>query len=295
MTTEYLREFVTLAEIGNYAAAAEPLFISEATLSRHIMALEKELGAELFRRFPRRIELTEAGMVFLPYARQIVGAEDSYSQALTRHREFEKRSLAIGVDKALSFYHTAELIASFQQHYPEFALQLMEEDTFALTELVVSGQLQLAFVLDDPSHRSVDLKYKTFKNDHFAAAMASSHPLARQKSLHLSKLSGEKLLIPPQFTAMHEQCAKVLRQAGLDIPSAVYAELSGQTAQELVRCGLCTAIVPRALAESWDTSAVSICDIVPAAELSTAVIYASRDLSRSARLFLELLEEVNAP
>lgn len=294
MTTEYLREFITLAEMGNYAAAAEPLFISEATLSRHIMALEKELGAELFKRFPRRIELTAAGMVFLPYARQIVGAEDTYGWALSRHREFEKRSLAIGIDKALSFYHAAEIIAAYQQRHPEFALQLVEEDTFTLTELVVSGQLQLAFVLDDVTHRSVELSYKTFKNDCFAAALSTLHPLARQKSLHLSKLSGEKLLMPPQFTAMYEQCAKVLRQGGLEISSAVFAELSGQTAKELVRSELCTAIVPRAIAEVWQNDGIRICDIVPVAELNTAVICAPRDLPRSAQLFLDLLEEVTS-
>ena len=83
MTTENLREFVLLAQVGNYAVAAEPLFISEATLSRHIMGLEKEVGAQLFIRHPRRIELTEAGHILLPIAQEIIVEETALRTDLT--------------------------------------------------------------------------------------------------------------------------------------------------------------------------------------------------------------------
>jgi len=292
MTTEYLREFVTLAEMGNYAAAAEPLFISEATLSRHIMALEKELGAELFKRFPRRIELTEVGMVFLPYARQIVGAEDISFSGIARRQEFEKSSLSIGIDKTLAFYGVADILASFSKTHPEFVIQVSEGSSFELKESVESGILQAAFILDDPSNRSVGLKYKPFKNDTFVAAAAPGHKLTKQKSIHLSKLSSVSLLMPPQFTAMYELCAKAFRQAGLEPNSVISAELSGKTTKELIKSGICAAVLPSAIAQAWQNDGVRTCQIVPSFEMSTALVYSPKVISRSARLFLDYMKEV---
>ncbi len=64
MRIEFLREFVTLANYGNFHVAAEKLFISQPTLSNHVKTLESELGFELFDR-ARGNELTAAGSILL--------------------------------------------------------------------------------------------------------------------------------------------------------------------------------------------------------------------------------------
>ena len=71
METGYIREFVMLADCLNFSEAAERLFISQSSLSKHIRALERELGGELFVRTTRTIRLSEMGTVYLPYARKI--------------------------------------------------------------------------------------------------------------------------------------------------------------------------------------------------------------------------------
>ena len=69
MDINYFREFVILAETKNYWAASERLFIGQSSLSKHIKTLEKSLGAALFDRTSRKVELTEFGKRMLPYAR----------------------------------------------------------------------------------------------------------------------------------------------------------------------------------------------------------------------------------
>ena len=71
MNIDYLKEFVVLADTGNFSRAADALFLSQSSLSKHIKAMEQELAIPLFRRTTRRLELTEDGMSFLTYARQI--------------------------------------------------------------------------------------------------------------------------------------------------------------------------------------------------------------------------------
>ena len=73
MELTQLQQFKVAAETGNISRAAEKLYISQPALSQSIKRLEEEIGAPLFDRYPRRIELTELGGVFLPFAQQIVG------------------------------------------------------------------------------------------------------------------------------------------------------------------------------------------------------------------------------
>lgn len=75
MKTEYLREFVALAALGNFHLAAKHLFISQPTLSNHVRALEQELGFPLFDR-ERGNELTAPGSLFLDAAQAALASLD---------------------------------------------------------------------------------------------------------------------------------------------------------------------------------------------------------------------------
>lgn len=71
MQTQYYKEFLVLAQTLNYWAAADKLFISQSVLSKHIKAMERELGSPLFRRSSRKVALTELGEKLLPLAEKI--------------------------------------------------------------------------------------------------------------------------------------------------------------------------------------------------------------------------------
>lgn len=77
MTLEQMREFVILAEEHNYLIASAMLNSSQASISRHIMALENELGTPLLIRTTKKFELTQEGYRFLAYAKQCVKAYDN--------------------------------------------------------------------------------------------------------------------------------------------------------------------------------------------------------------------------
>mgnify|MGYP000270200484 CR=1 FL=1 len=70
MELSYIREFVVLAETGNYLEAADALFIAQSSLSRHIKSIELDLGSPLFDRTTRKVVLNGFGQAFLPYAKR---------------------------------------------------------------------------------------------------------------------------------------------------------------------------------------------------------------------------------
>ena len=65
MNTDRLFEFRTLAQVLHYGRAAEKLYMAQSVLSRHIQALEKDLGVQLFQRSPHGVTLTTAGAGFV--------------------------------------------------------------------------------------------------------------------------------------------------------------------------------------------------------------------------------------
>lgn len=77
MSLDQLRYFVTVAEVGTTRAAAAALHISQPPLSRHICALENELGVALFDRSARGMVLRPEGEVLLQHARHILDAVSS--------------------------------------------------------------------------------------------------------------------------------------------------------------------------------------------------------------------------
>jgi len=76
MDINYFREFVILAQTGNFMEAAEILFCSQSTLSKHIKKMEREFGVSLFDRTTRNVEISKFGKLLLPYAQQITEIQD---------------------------------------------------------------------------------------------------------------------------------------------------------------------------------------------------------------------------
>ena len=76
MSLAQIRYFVAVAEEGHVGRAAERLRIAQPPISRHMRALEDEIGTQLFARTPRGMTLLPAGRVFLAHARAILAAVD---------------------------------------------------------------------------------------------------------------------------------------------------------------------------------------------------------------------------
>ena len=290
MTTENLREFITLAEIGNYAAAADPLFISEATLSRHIMALENELGAPLFDRRPRRLELTALGIVFMPFAQQIVAAEDACQRTVAHRQDQNKGILSISFDPTLAFYDLAPLLADFKAAHPDLILQITEEGTFTLRELVLEGKVQFGYILYDEANRNEALQYRPFCQDTLAVALPANHPLAAQERILLNRLNGESLLLPPTLTATYELCMKAFRKSNFEPNSVITARLSGKAALELVKHGICLAVMPKQAALAAGDGTIAVREIAPRFTLETALIYRPEALGQTGQQYLNYID-----
>ena len=129
MEINYLKEFVILARTGNYLEAADSLYMGQSSLSRHIKTLEEELDIRLLDRTTRKVSLTEAGRLFLPYAEHIMLLQEQYQDVLLDFKKNNHISLSIGSIPSMTQYHITDALFLYQQKYPDYSLDLIEGDT----------------------------------------------------------------------------------------------------------------------------------------------------------------------
>lgn len=96
MELNQVKEFIALTKTENYLEAAENLFISQSSLTKHIKSLEAELGTTLFDRTTRQVKLNEVGKVFLKYTQQLIDVRYQCNTALINLKDAEEQSLTIG-------------------------------------------------------------------------------------------------------------------------------------------------------------------------------------------------------
>jgi DNA-binding transcriptional LysR family regulator len=151
----HLRYFVAVAESLHFGQAAIRLQIAQPSLSHQIQQLEAELQTSLLRRTKRRVELTEAGRVFLEEARDILGRADRAAMVARRAGRAEAGRLRIGVGYCMDQAEVCRAVSVFTCQYQAVRVELQ---TLAVTQQFTAlrdQQMDVGFVLPPVSDSSL--------------------------------------------------------------------------------------------------------------------------------------------
>ena len=146
MTLEQLRIFVAVAEREHVTHAAEAMNITQSAASGAIAALETRHGVALFHRVGRRIEMTEAGRMFLIEARAVLGRVAEVEQALADFGEMKRGSLRLVASQTIASYWLPPHLAAFHARHPQIVVELAIDNTEGAAKRVVDGSAELGFV-----------------------------------------------------------------------------------------------------------------------------------------------------
>ena len=280
--------FLTVAELGSFSAAADHLYISQSSLSKQIMALEKELGIELFDRSKRNIVLTEAGATFRKHAQRL---NDEYKVMLANLKEYKRApSLSIVAIPVIAQYGITSYIAQFQSAFPNIQLMLEEREASTILPALNDHQFDLAFVRDN--YLDVE-QYHVLEvdRDKFMVTLSVKHPLATRTSISLSELANENFIMFDKGTIVHELAVDVCRQAGF-VPRIFYASLRVESILGLVASQSGIALIMEKIFQYHkhpDVIAIPMREIV---ESKIVLVYPrGKKLSIPAKNFWEFIRE----
>ncbi len=242
----HLRYFIAVAEELHFGRAAERLGISQPPLSQQIQALEEEISARLFERTNRRVELTDAGRLFLDESRQVLAQVDKAVLLARRAHLGELGELKIGFTSSAPFTSTIpSSIHAFRKAYPEVHLDLQEMSSRQVLRALLEESLQVGVIrplaLPDTVH-SVEL----FREP-LVAVLRADHPLAAgsEDGLAIAALAEEPFVFFPRSygTGLYDQVIALTRQAGFS-PRIAQEASEAMTIIGLVSAGLGVSILP---------------------------------------------------
>ena len=160
MDIKYILEFVELVDAGKFSTAADRLFLSQSSLSKHMKTLESDLGVELFEReTKRKVILSEFGKLYLPYAEQIAILHKEYLTLQEQQKKALSATLKIGSIPPMMPYRITDLLASFQEQHPGLILDVEELETAISCERIRQGTLDCAFIREKPDSPDLTLEH----------------------------------------------------------------------------------------------------------------------------------------
>ena len=215
MDIDYIHEFVVLADTGNYMEAADKLFLTQSSLTRHIQKLEAALGVLLFDRSTRHIELNKYGNLFMPYARQISQLQKEYTTTFCNELNRERGTIRIGAIPVMAQYQITDILARFQQENRNFMLDIQEADSLKLIQMLRDEEIDFAVIRESDDASSAFCKIP-ITQDTLAALMPAGHPLAVKDHIELKQLYRDSFLLLGRDTFMYSLCVRECRSAGFE-------------------------------------------------------------------------------
>ncbi|HCW0494110.1 TPA: LysR family transcriptional regulator [Pseudomonas aeruginosa] len=246
MELRHLRYFIAVAEELHFGRAAERLGISQPPLSQQIQALEEEIGARLFERTNRRVELTDAGRLFLDESRQVLAQVDKAVLLARRAHLGELGELKIGFTSSAPFTSTIpSSIHAFRKAYPDVHLDLQEMSSRQVLKALLEESLQVGVIrplaLPDAVH------WVELFREPLVAVLRADHPLAAgsEDGLAIAALAEEPFVFFPRSygTGLYDQVIALTRQAGFS-PRIAQEAGEAMTIIGLVSAGLGVSILP---------------------------------------------------
>jgi DNA-binding transcriptional LysR family regulator len=249
MDLRQLGYVVAVADEGGFTRAAERVGISQPSLSYAIKALENELGAVLFHRLGRSVQLSAAGQALLGPARQALRDAEVARAAVAAVRGLGAGWLDLVCLPTLAVNPMASLVGRFRAQHPGVQVRIDEPDDDALVEAVRSGASEIG--LAELPIEAVDLDSVELGAHEFVAVLSPevAAALSGRRTLSLSDLAALPLVTTPPGTSTRRQVDEAFRAAGLQATLAVETD-HREGIVPLVRAGAGVSIIPAPLAES---------------------------------------------
>lgn len=251
--------FIALMEEKSFSRAAERLGYVQSTVTTHIQQLERIVGQKLVHRYPRGIELTEAGKVFSKYAYQYV----HLIQSLDEHiHELAEPSGTIRIRTQESFFLTRMLpfIQEYTSQRPNVNLRIEHGTHQEILKGVLDYELDFGIVPENPNRH--ELLFNPILEE--TIVFATSQTITQNvKKLGAHILNHQLFISNGTSCLYHTSAIDVLKQAGITVKDALELP-SLEMIKQYVGCGKGYALIPEiAIRKELETGELQILSFAP--------------------------------
>ena len=288
MEVRDLQVFISVAKHLNYTRAGEEVHLSQPSVSVRIKQLEAELGVKLFEQLGKKVALTEAGQLLVPYAHRILTAVEDAEHAIKDLLGLQRGSLRIGASTTPGMYIIPRTIARFKEHHPLIDVQLGIRDTREIEAGVLRNEFDFGFVGGHLAGDEIDVL--PWLTDELVLIVPPKHRLARKKTVKTDDLKKERFIGRELGSATRAALAGHLQESNLQLQTVMEME-NPESLKKAVQSGLGIAFISRFAIESEMKAKTLITIRVSrlAIKRQLKIVYRKdKHLSRAASAFIEM-------
>jgi DNA-binding transcriptional LysR family regulator len=284
-----LRVFLTVANEKSFSRAAEKLLRTQPAVSLSIQRLEAELGEKLIDRSAKDLQLTDAGIIVLEYARRFENLQGDLENALAELRDKSSGRLTIGANESSTLY-LLDHIERYRRQYPRIKVQIRRSLSSKIPTEIIDGELELGLLTYDPEDDR--LITRVIYTDHLAFIVAPDHRLATRQDISITELGEETFIAhnvvsPYRALVIREfQRYKVPLHMDLEMPTI-------EAIRKMVQRNEGVAFLPRMVVEEEVRHGI-LCEVrVKEMNVDRPIRLAypaRRALSHAAQAFLDLVQ-----
>lgn len=241
MEIRNLNTFLQVASLQNFTQASRELGYSQSNVSAQIKQLEEELGAPLFNRIGKSISLTSYGEELLPYARQIVSTATKVENLLRKEGD-TVGTIRAGMVDSLFELLLENAFLRYHRRFPKVHLELTVDATTALKDRLRHGQLDAAFLIDDPLPPSEWYVWDSLDVPVVIVANPDN-PLAKRKQVTLKDLASQEWVLMEGTAPYSLHFQNALASQELEIQPFLKLQ-SADTARRLAERGPFLSLLP---------------------------------------------------
>ena len=231
---QQLQAFATIVASGSLGRAAEVLHVTQPALSRSIRRLEEQVGAPLFERHSKGMQLTAIGSALLPHATLLQREAEHAREEIDAMRGLAKGTIRVGAVASIASLVLPLAVSGVLARWPNLRVEITEGVWDRLAEGLIKHEIDLALSMAVPDTDEIAAIADCRWEDTSYVVAALDHPLRRKHGLSLADTLEERWCIPPHGTGPFEHMQQVFSAHGLGLPNVVVETRSITVLKSLV-------------------------------------------------------------
>ena len=245
-----LQYFIKTAEVLHFTKAAELCFVTQSGLSQQIKKLEEELGLPLFKRIGKKVQLTEAGSVFLIHAKKVVENVENGKQAIEDLNEMIGGELRIGVTYIFGLL-ILPVVNAFAKKYQNLKIIVEYGTTEVLEQKLIDNELDLVFVISSHEIEMPIQKVPLFTSN-MVMVVSKKHALANLDKIAFKKIEEIPLILPGKGSNSREYVEELFKKFNMKPKISIELQSIHALLQMVENSDWATIVAEMAL-KDWDS------------------------------------------
>jgi DNA-binding transcriptional LysR family regulator len=241
MQIESLKVFCDLVETGSFTRAAEMNGVTQSAVSQQIGTLERQFNSRLLERSRKQLRLTREGQVLFDYSKQLVQSFHSLRNRLREVSQLVSGKIRVSTIYSIGLHDLPPLLKEFLKTYPTVKAQVEYRRANQVYEDVIGNVVDLGLVAYPVKDKRIEID--PLRKDPLVLICHPQHPLAKQTSVRLKALAGQKFIGFEPDMPTRRAIDRLLRQHSVQVQNLMEFD-NIETVKRAVEIDAGIAIVP---------------------------------------------------